>query len=330
MGSIAVVASNGRLVAGYGDPYCVTYLRSTAKPFQALPLIESSAPVNYGLSSSEIALICSSHSGTDEHIAVLQSLQEKTGILEKDLLCGIHDPYDAPTVEIMRQRGDLPTSNRHNCSGKHTGMLVLAQFQGWSKTQYIDPGHPVQKLILKTFSEMSDVQSEEIQVGIDGCSAPNFAVPLVNCALGYARLCDPLMLSTERARACRSIVQAMIMNPMMVAGPERFDTILMQVAAGRIISKGGAEGYQGLGVLPNAIHPGSPALGIALKISDGDPHSRARPAVALEVLRQLNALTDGDLELLAKFGPYLPVKNWREIEVGQARPCFEMVRNMEN
>jgi L-asparaginase II len=327
IGSIAVVDSEGALVAWVGDPQHETYLRSTAKPFQALPFVELGGPAHYGLTSAEIALLCASHSGTDEHMVVLQSLQRKTGVREGDLMCGVHEPYDELTGKAMRERGEPPTSNRHNCSGKHTGMLALARLQGWASEEYIAVHHPVQTVILSSFSEMTGVPVEQIRIGIDGCSAPNFAIPLYNTALGFARLSDPSAMIPDRARACRTIVQAMTAAPLMVAGPGRFDTLLMEVAAGRIVSKGGAEGYQGMGLLPGAIHPGSRALGVAFKIADGDLRGRARPAVALEILRQLGALSSSEVESLSRFGPRLPVKNWREIEVGEARPCFVLGKN---
>jgi L-asparaginase II len=323
-GSVAVVNVKGQLVASYGDSTHVTFLRSTAKPFQAIPFIELGGATAFQLTPAEIALTCASHSGTDDHVAMLRSFQAKTGIDEHSLLCGIHPPYDEATAELLRQRDEQPTPNRHNCSGKHSGMLSLALYRGWSNANYIDLNHPVQELILGTFSEMTGVPTERVEIGIDGCSAPNFAVPLLNAALSFARLCDPVGLDPARAAACRTIVNAMSENPVMVAGPGRFDTLLMEVAAGRIIAKGGAEGYQGIGLLPDAIQPGSPALGIAIKISDGDLRGRARPAVTLEILRQLGALSDADLKSLAMFGPCLSLNNWRDIQVGEARPCFEM------
>jgi L-asparaginase II len=327
-GSIAVVDASGRLVAEYGNPYTVTFLRSTAKPFQALPFIEHGGHERYGLPPREIALICASHSGTDEHVAVVQAIQSKTGVTEADLLCGVHPPYHEATAEAMRQRHESPTPNRHNCSGKHTGMAAFARLEGLSVENYIDPGHPIQREILNTFAEMCSLSVGQVALGTDGCSAPNFAVPLYNAALAYARLCDPdagEVAPPARATACRTITTAMSTNPDMVGGPGRFDTRLMEVAQGRIVSKGGAEGYQGIGLLPGAIGPNSPALGIALKISDGDLKNRARPAVALEVLRQLGALTPNEMGVLAEFGPAFPIYNWRKLTVGQARPSFELV-----
>src|SRR3990170_3057378 len=142
---------------------------------------------------------------------------------------------------------------------------------------------------MQTFSEMSDLQINDLEIGIDGCSAPNFAVSLRNAALALARMCDPRQLAKPRAEACQSITAAMTAHPNMVGGPGRFDTRLMEVARGRIVAKGGAEGYQGLGLMPDALAPGSPGLGIAIKISDGDLKGRARPAIAIETLTQLNA-----------------------------------------
>jgi L-asparaginase II len=323
-GSIAISDNQGRLVAWYGDPHTFTFLRSSAKPFQALPFIEEYGQRFFDLSANEIALICASHSGTDEHVATVQTIQDKTGVMETELMCGVHPVFDVSTAEAMRKRDDELTPNRHNCSGKHTGMLAFARMQKWSTSDYLDPNHPVQERILTSFSEMSGVPINEVAVGIDGCSAPNFAIPLHNAALAYARLCDPQELSEDRAKACRTITNSMMNHAFMVGGPGRFDTRLMEVTDGRIVSKGGAEGYQAIGILPNAIEPGSPALGIAFKVSDGDLRNRARPAVSLEILHQLNALSSAEEGELAEFGPSLPLKNWREIEIGRTHPAFRL------
>ncbi len=327
-GAFAVVDVHGRLLASYGDPYAVTYLRSSTKPFQALPLIERKGHEIYHLSLAEIALACASHSGTDEHVLVVRSLQDKAGIAEADLLCGVHPLEHQPTVEAMRQRGEQLTPNRHNCSGKHSAMLALAQMLNLPKENYIHPEHPIQRLILQTFAEMCALPVEQVVVGTDGCSAPNFAVPLYHAALAFARLCDPQsggVQPLERAQACQVITAAMSAHPEMVAGPQRFDTRLMQTAPGRILAKGGAEGYQAMGLLPGALGSGSSALGIAIKISDGDQAARARAAVSLEILRQLGALSPSELEGLANYGPHKPLYNWRKIVVGEVRPCFGLV-----
>jgi L-asparaginase II len=327
-GAIAVVNTRGDLVASYGYSDTVTYLRSTAKPFQALPLIENDGQGKYGLTMREIALICASHSGTDDHVDVVESIQAKTGVSEAELLCGTHPPLYRATADVLRERGEEPSPNRHNCSGKHTGMLAFARLEAGGKPSekpvYIDPNHRIQKDILNTFSAMCNLSPGQVEVGIDGCSTPNYAVPLRNSALAYARLSDPGELPAERASACKTITKAMTTHPDMVGGPGHFDTVLMSCSDGGIVCKGGAEGYQGIGIMPNVIGDGSPALGIALKISDGDLRGRALPAVALEVLRQLGVQLDYEEESLAKFGPIFPVKNWRKLIVGQGRPNFDL------
>jgi len=329
-GSIAVVTSDGRLAAWYGNPKTITYLRSTAKPFQAMPFIESGGHKAYDLTEEEVAIICASHSGTDRHKAVITSIQAKAGILESDLLCGVHTPMDRDTAEALKQRGEEPTPNRHNCSGKHTGMVAFARLRGLPYSLpdhvYINPAHPIQQEIIKTFSQMCGLKPGSVFIGIDGCSAPNFAVPLRNAALAFARLCDPGRLTKKRQAACRTISQAMMANPVMVGGPGSFDTELMKAAPGKIVCKGGAEGYQGIGVMPGAVGPGSPAFGIAFKISDGDYRNQARSSVALEVLRQLNVLTKAELHNLESFGPIFTLRNGRQLVVGQGYPAFQLQR----
>jgi L-asparaginase II len=316
----------------------VTFTRSSAKPLQALPFLEEGGMSYYGLTLQEVALLCASHSGTDEHFSVVCSIQAKTGVREADLMCGVHAPYDRATAEAMRGRGERVTANRHNCSGKHTGMLAYAHMAGYpledDELVYIDPLHPVQQKILVTLAEMADLNPEQIHVGIDGCSAPNFALPLRSTALAFARICLPDGLPEKRLNACRLISKAMLTYPEMIGGPDNFDTTLMQTAAGRVICKGGAEGFQAFGIMPGAIKPGSPALGVAFKISDGDlkghnraagdPRGHVRPAVTIEILRQLGVFEAQDLQKLAEFGPEFPVENWRQLRVGWASPCFKL------
>ena len=323
-GSIAISDNQGHLVAWYGDPDSNTFLRSSAKPFQAIPFIEENGVSLFDLSLEEIALICASHSGTDEHVLVVRSIQSKTGMMEGDLKCGIHPIIDQQTSEAMRERGEEPSQNRNTCSGKHTAMLAFASMHNWSRDDYINPNHPLQQRILKTFAEMSGKSLHEVHVAVDGCSAPNFAVPLRNAALAFAQLCDPNHLHHARAEACRTIISAMTSFPIMVAGPGEFDTRLMDVSNGRILSKGGAEGYQAMGLMPGSLGPGSPGLGIAFKVTDGDFQNRARPGIALEILNQMGALSPSELENLAEFGPSLSVKNWQKTQVGQARPVFTL------
>ena len=339
-GAVAVMDVQGNLLAWYGNPETTTYLRSAAKPFQALPFIENGGHTRFGLTHREIALLCASHSGTDEHVSVLAGLQAKTGVREADLMCGTHPPYHEPTATALLRRGEEPTPNRHNCSGKHTGMVAALRLRSWAEggseapLTYIDPDLPLQREIRRTFAAMCCLDEKQVHLGIDGCSAPNFAAPLRRAAWAFARLADPeqpgeagcVPISPQRASACRLITAAMMAHPDMVGGPGRFDTALMELMGGRLVSKAGAEGFQAIGVLPGALGPGSPALGIAMKVGDGDLRARIRPALAVEVLRQLGVLSAEELQALAGFGPAFPIHNWRKVLVGEGRPCFELQR----
>lgn len=325
-GAFAVVDVDGNLLVSQGNPQASTYLRSSAKPFQALPLIEMGGQSKYGLNEEEIAITCASHSGTDEHVCVVQNIHRKVGLSQDQLLCGAHPPIHKPTRDRLIKNDEKPSPYRHNCSGKHSGMLTLSQMLGATSENYIDSQHPAQQLILGVISEMCSVPLDQITIGIDGCSAPNFSIPLYSTALGFARLCDPeksgIPSTPQRMSACHIITTAMISNPHMVAGPNRYDTDIMQVLRGKVISKGGAEGYQAMGIFPGVLSPTSPAIGIALKIADGDSKDRARPAVSMRILQELGVFSSLDMGALSIYGPESTIKNWRQLDVGRAYPAY--------
>ncbi len=322
-GAFIVLDVNGRVIAGQGDAELMTYPRSSMKPFQALPFIERGGDAAFDFNQEEISILCASHSGTDAHKAVLEGMHAKIGTHEDDLACGVHWPGDAETREAMKQAGEEPTPFRHNCSGKHTGMLAHACLRGLTTEGYLNPQHPVQVTIRETLAEMVEMAPDAMPLGIDGCSAPVYGVPLRNMAGAVAKLADPARLSENRAEACRKITGAMMAYPVMVAGPGKFDTELMRAAGGKIFSKGGAEGYQILGVMPGVLGEDSPGLGIAIKIADGDHNGRARTAVSLKILSALGALNEDERSQLEEFGA-VPVKNWRKLVVGEVRPAFEL------
>lgn len=321
-GSFALADANGTLMT-YGNVASCYFLRSSAKPFQALPLIENGGVEKYQLSLKEIAILCSSHSGTDEHAVILEKLHRKIGIQESDLQCGIHPPYDKKTQEQLLLKGEKPTPIRHNCSGKHTAMMALAKILGAPLDSYLSTGHPVQAMILKTFSEMCDVPVKEINLGIDGCSAPVFSIPLTNAALGLARLAHPVKMSRTRAEACRLIFKAMTEFPEMVAGPGRFDTVFMEAMQGAALSKSGAEGYLAISIPGEIRTKHNKGFGIAIKVSDGDPENRAAPVAALEILRHLGIIEESALLKLESFDRR-DLKNWRGLKVGTIRPSREI------
>lgn len=332
-GSIAVVDSNGKLMASYGDPQMVAFLRSSAKPFQALPFVERGGVERFGFTQPELALSCASHNGALLHVQTAEAMQKKIRIEERHLQCGTHMPDDVVELKSMIVNDRQPTPNYNNCSGKHTAMLACAKMRGFPLENYLDINHPIQQDILATFAEMCQITVAEIELGTDGCSAPNFAVPLYNAALGMARFCDPHDLSEARATACRKITAAMTAFPEMVSGYGEFDEQLMKTGAGKLVTKRGAEGFQIMGVMPGVIAPDAPGLGIAFKVSDGDASrmaddlttsNRVRPAVAIEILRQLGALSSQQEQALAGFGPVKSIQNHQDILTGQSRPVFKL------
>jgi L-asparaginase II len=340
-GSIAVVDAHGTLLASYGDPQLVAFLRSSAKPFQALPFVERGGVEHFGLTPRELSLACASHEGSAMHVEVVTAMQKKVGIRESDLQCGVHMPGDTGMFRSLVKSGGDPAPNGNNCSGKHTAMLAHAKMRGLPLETYLETGHPVQQDILAAFSEMCAIEPDQVELGVDGCSAPTFAVPLFNAALGLARLCDPSRASSKgpraldaaRRAACRKITSAMTTEPEMVSGPGEFDCELMKAGRGRIVCKRGAEGFQAVGLLPGRRGADSPGIGIAFKVSDGDPSRmsaglesacRVRPAVTLEILRQLDALTREEMQALAEFGPVKPIQNHRGLITGESRPAFKL------
>jgi L-asparaginase II len=332
-GSIAVVDSTGRLIASYGDPKTVAFLRFSAKPFQVLPFVERGGVEYFGFTPRELSISCASHEGSHLHVQTVQGIQKKIGVGEDALQCGIHMPGDVDAFKSLIRDDRQPTPNQNNCSGKHTAMLAHAKMRDLPLVNYLDVNHPIQQDILVAFAEMAGLPTREVKLGTDGCSAPNFAIPLYNAAFAMARLCDPRKLVDTRASACRKITSAMTTHPEMVSAYWEFDEQLMRVGEGKIVCKRGAEGYQIIGLLPDVLRPDSPGVGIALKVSDGDAsrtaldltHSnRVRPAVTLEILRQLGALSAEHQQALAAFGPIRPIKNHRGIVTGQSRLVFEL------
>jgi L-asparaginase II len=332
-GSIAVVDSSGTLISSYGDPKAVAFLRSSAKPFQVLPFVEGGGVEYFGFTPRELSISCASHEGSDLHVQTVEGIQKKVGVDEHFLQCGVHMPGDVDAFKSLIVQNKQPTPNQNNCSGKHTAMLAYAKMRNLSLENYLDINHPIQQEILTTFAAMSQLPVNEIQLGTDGCSAPNFAIPLYHAALAMARLCDPREFSAERASACRKITSAMTAYPEMISAYGEFDEQLMRAGDGKIICKRGAEGYQIIGLLPGVLRADAPGIGIALKVSDGDPSrtaldltdsTRVRPAVTLEVLRQLGALSPEQQENLDSFGPVKPIKNHRGIVTGQSRPAFKL------
>jgi L-asparaginase II len=203
-------------------------------------------------------------------------------------------------------------------------MLAQAKLLQADLDKYTEIEHPVQQQIRSVIAEMCCIEPSRLLTGRDGCSVPTFAMPLYHVAWGWARLMKPEVLSEKRKNACTKITSAMAAHPFQVAGPGRLDTRLMKITEGKIISKAGAEAFQSAGILENTIYPGSPALGIALKISDGDQGKRAMRAVLIEILSQLEVLSADQIKDLADIGPILTSRNRCDLVTGVEKPCFQL------
>lgn len=310
-GHLIVVEGDGNVVKVAGNPETVTFFRSAAKIFQAVPFIVSGAADFFGYEENEIALACASHSGEVFHTKLAAKMLEKAGFSESDLNCGAHLPFNEETAEMMIRADEKPTQLHNNCSGKHAAMLAFAKHIEADPKTYEHFENPVQQAILECVAEFTEIPKEEIKIGIDGCAAPNFALPISAMAKSFAKLVfPPEDLDQKTLDAVKRIVAAKMKFPELVGGTKRLDTIIMQAARGKIISKVGAEGVYLAGVLPN--EKWKTGLGIAFKIEDGED-KRARPVVAIELLRHLGILSENDL---TEISPML-IYNRRGDEVGK-------------
>jgi L-asparaginase II len=257
------------------------------------------------------ALACASHSGEKIHTTIAEKMLRKINLTEADLRCGAHFPFNEERTAEMIRADEAATQIHNNCSGKHAAMLAFAKHIGADPATYEAPENPIQQQILETISRFTETPKEEIPIAIDGCAAPNYALSLRAMAKSFLKLVfPPADFDHELREACRRVVTAMMNYPELVGGTERLDTILMQAARGRFISKIGAEGVWLCGVLPSPAW--TKGLGIAMKIEDGDD-KRARAVASIEVLRQLGIF---EREKLRDYSP-LPIKNRRGDVVGR-------------
>ncbi|MEO8201843.1 MAG: asparaginase [Gemmatimonadota bacterium] len=303
--SVAVVDGDGRLMAESGDPDLVTFWRSAAKPFQAMPLVMDGAADHFGLTPQELALCCASHSSEPEHLTTTDSILGKLGLTEAALACGPHTPLSSAVAEEALRGGVRITPRWSNCSGKHSGMLALALHHHWPTEGYNLAGHPVQNRILDELTRWTDLSRDDVFCSVDGCNTVCFALPLRGMATAYARFG---VSSEEPARRLR---EAMLGFPHMVGGMGRPCTDLMRVMGGRLVAKVGAEGVYSAALPEHGI-------GISLKAEDGDMRT-APIALVTVVNRILTHLGDATaVQLLRSSGhlPKIPIRNTRGLVTG--------------
>ena len=282
-----IVDASGQIIKSYGDPHYSTYVRSSAKPLQGMAVIRSGAYHDFHLTSEELAVICSSHSGEPVHTNTVESVFRKSGSSADLLACGIHPPIDKVSAQNLEQAGVAPQQIHNNCSGKHSGMLASCASLGYDPVDYLNPDHPVQEFIYNIVKEFTS--SESIHRGVDGCSAPVFHLPLQKVALAFARI------SVRETQECRDVFDAMNHHAYLVGGNGRFDTALMESFPGRMMSKGGAEAVSAAGF----IMPNGHVYGLAVKVLDGN--YRAIGQMVLKMLEDIGFLNEPVSEKLTKW-----------------------------
>ena len=291
----AVVAdASGAILAGTESPELITSFRSAAKPYQLLPFVERGHAGRLGLTDEHLAIMAASHTGSPYHVGLVRDLLGRIQLGVNTLACGYDAPLDAESLKHLETHPEERTALYNNCSGKHAGMLAHCLAEGWPIEGYERPEHPLQQRLRDTVAEMCDVPPNALRVGIDGCNVWVFGAPLHAMAKSYARFAAATGSGDARERALDRIRRAMVRYPATTGGAQRFSTALMEVAGGTLVSKGGAEGLECVGVAGRNI-------GIALKCEDGRPRGVAPAVVALlEYLGLLSAEQVARLESWAR------------------------------
>jgi L-asparaginase II len=311
-GAVAVTDTQGRVVAHAGDAHWRSFTRSTLKALQALPFVEAGGPKLFGFSRENMAMMCASHSGEPMHVAQVDAMLDKAGLTYKTLQCGCHMPY---FVESGVGPAPATFDERHNnCSGKHAGFLAHCVQQGWPVANYLAPGHPLQQAIRRNVARVVGLAAEDLKIGTDGCSAPNFAMPIAHLARGYARLASGVA-DGEFGDSFAQLADAMTAHPDLVSGTGRADQAFMRAGRGDWVVKAGADGMQ-------AFASRSRKQAFALKISDGNKIAVIAATVA--VLDQLGWLDARQRDELRPWRSEA-IANARGTQVGERKPAFKLV-----
>ena len=300
---IAVICDkNGETSHQWGDPNTLILPRSSAKMMQALPLIISGAEKEYLIGEDFLALACASHNAAEIHLSRVLSWLSHLGLNESDLRCGSQPSKDPHVKKEMREKGQSPCQIHNNCSGKHTGFLSVSRHLK-AGPEYTDPDHPVQLMVMDVFQELT--QNKVDGIVMDGCSAPNPAIPLYSLAKAMSWFATAHKRDDQLSKAALKLRNAMVNYPELVAGERRACTNLMRACEKKAILKTGAEGVF-VAILPEL------EKGIALKINDGG--TRASECAIASILIQLGVLNPNHPTALAYTNA--PILNWRNKETG--------------
>jgi L-asparaginase II len=269
----AVIWGPGGIEASWGDPATVIFPRSSCKMIQALPLIETGAADAAGLTEAHLALACASHQGEGRHVKLAGDWLKTIGLSEPDLRCGSHEPYDHAERDRLIKSDESPCQLHNNCSGKHCGFLTVTQHLK-AGPEYIEIDHPLQRAVHAATEETTG--ESVFGWGVDGCSAPNFAVSVAGLARAMQAFAAATGTGGVRDRAMHRLARAMATYPELVAGEGEATTELMRAMGGRVALKYGAEAVY-TAILPDR------KLGIALKIADGGKRASETAIAALLV-----------------------------------------------
>jgi L-asparaginase II len=312
-GSVAVVDRDGRMLFAAGDPHYLTMTRSALKPLQALPFVAGGGIERFGYSAMQVALLCASHSGEPRQVEAVADMLRRADCAPDQLQCGVHPPLYYAAREELPPPGAKFTPLHHSCSGKHSGMLAYCRLRGLPTESYLAFDHPLQQAIRVAVAYLTAVPEEELVAGIDGCSAPNYAVPLDRLAYAYARLAT--IAEDERyGSAPATLAAAMTAHPEMVSGEGRNDLTLMRAGRGDWVTKIGAEGVQAIGVR-------SRGLGVALKVVDGN--ARGLHPATVAALDQLGLLDSAQRSALAAWREP-EIRNHRGLPTGRVTPVVAL------
>jgi L-asparaginase II len=312
-GAIAVVNAQGQLLRHAGDAQALCFTRSTLKPFQALPFVQGGGLAHFGFTPQQTALLCASHNGEDRHVAQVDSMLHAIGQPKRALQCGCHVPLRF-SYGGLNAPADLQYDERHNnCSGKHAGFLAYCVQHGHALDGYLAPDHPLQQAIYQSVAQATRASAGQLVAGIDGCSAPNYAMPLSRLAYAFARLASG-PLDSELGEWLTPLRDAMVKHPEMVSGENRNDLAFTEVGRGDWITKIGADGVQVIASI-------SRQEGIAIKVSSGNMN--ALYAAAVVTLDQLGWLDATQRQALQAWAPG-PLVNVRGVQTGEVRAVFRV------
>ena len=312
-GAIAVVDHHGKVLGSVGDADAVCFTRSTLKPFQALPFMQGGGPAYFGFEPEHIALLCASHNGEDMHVLKVDEMLTRVGRSRASLQCGCHVPLRFSYGGLTPPVG-LEFDERHNnCSGKHAGFLAYCVQHGLPLDDHLLPTHPLQRAIRQSVAAVSRLGEGQLAAGVDGCSAPNYAMPLSRLAFCFARLAGGRQ-DAEFGEAFESLGNAMLAHPEMVSGTGRNDLAFTKAGRGDWLTKIGADGVQ-------VIASKTRRQAIAIKVISGN--MPALYTAAVTALEQAGWLDDEQRELLKPWGPQ-QILSAKGVQVGEIRTAFQL------